>query len=295
MEEQTLLELFSIPIGLKPKVKIDDVQLYGSTSLDKNYKKSIAKSETASYASAQISRLVDNGMLNACYLNKGIIRVLLWKVLVIHPIKSILAFFAPHTNKIYILIDNNISIVGYIPNKFLGNLTIHETCHMGCFNDYMGFFNIFSQDLINYYSNYFKILFKLDEVPEKKVKDFAFSLVKSETQKVRRTIILPVIETFLESLRKYFKGTTEEFDRLKNMYLFICRVIMSSWNEQSMRDIMNSRDVIAPLYKSYRESFGFRTRHILHCQEVVTASEVICVYSEIAPHDKIVSMLSLIK
>ena len=295
MHEETLLELFSIPIGLKPTVKIDDVQLYGSHSLDKNYKKSIAKSESAGYAADQISRLVDIGKVNPCYLNKGIIRVLLWKVLVIHPIKSILAFFSPGTNKIYILIDNNISIVGYIPNKFLGNLTIHETCHMSCFSDYMGFFNIFSQDFINYYSNYFKLLFKMDSVPEKKIRDFAFVLVKSESQKGRRTVILPIIEKFLESLRKYSKQPKDEFDRLKNMYLFMCRVIMSPWTEQSMRDIGNSRDVIVPLYKSYQTSFGFKTRHILHCQEVVTASEVICVYSEVAPKDKIISELSLIK
>jgi hypothetical protein len=193
MQEEVLLELFSIPIRLKPTVKVDDVQLYGSGSLDRNYKKAILNSKTASFASDQISKLVDNGRVNLCYLNKGIIRVLLWKVLVVHPFKSVLAFYSSNTNKVYIIIDNNIGILGHISNKLLGSLTIHECSHMSCHSNYSSFFNLFSQELTNYYSNYFKSLFSLDTISEKDVKDFAFFLIKSETQKDRRAKILPVI------------------------------------------------------------------------------------------------------
>jgi hypothetical protein len=293
--QEILLELFSIPIRLKSTVKVDDVQLYGSSSLDKNYKKAISNSESASFVSDQISKLVDNGRVNLCYLNKGIIRVLLWKVLVVHPFKSVLAFFSTSTNKVYIIIDNNIGILGHVSNKLLGSLTIHECCHMSSFNNYSSFFNLFSEDLTNYYSNYFKELFKLDNISEKDVKNFAFSLIKSETQKDRGAKILPVIEGFLDSLKKSFKGDSKEFEEIKDRYIIVCKAVLGGWDSQAFKDVMNSKKVIAPLYKAYRTTFGLRTKNVLHCQEVVTASEVVCVYSEIAPKEKILPMLSLIK
>jgi len=293
--QEILLELFSIPIKLKPTVKVDDVQLYGSSSLDRNYKKAISNSKSASFVSDQISKLVDNGRVNLCYLNKGIIRVLLWKVLVVHPFKSVLAFFSTSTNKVYVIIDNNIGILGYVSDKLLGNLTIHECSHMASFNNYSGFFKLFSEDLTNYYSNYFKELFKLDNISEKEVKNFAFSLIKSETQKDRAAKILPVIEGFLDSLKKSFKGDSKEFDEIKDRYIILCKALLGGWNTQTFKDVMNSKKIIASLYKAYITTFGLRTRNVLHCQEVVSASEVICVYSEIAPKEKILSMLSLIK
>jgi len=295
MLEEILTELFSIPIGLKPTVKVGDAQLYGSASLDKNYKKSIAKSETASFASDQISSLVDRGKINLCYLNKGIVRVLMWKVLVVHPFKSVLAFFSTKTNKVYIVIDNNISYLGHISNTLVGSLTIHECCHMASYSDSTSFFNLFSQELTNFYSNYFKSVFKLDIISQKDVRDFAFDLIKSETQKDRRTKVLDIVDKFLDSLKKDFKGKSKEFDKLRDRYIIVCKAILGTWDAQAYRDIMNSREIIIPFYRTYKSTFGLRTRHILHCQEVVTASEVVCVYSQIAPSDKILSMFSLIK
>jgi len=229
-----------------------------------------------------------------CYLNKGIIRVLLWKAFV-HPFKSVLAFYSSNTNKVYIIIDNNIGILGHVSNKLLGSLTIHECSHMSCHSNYSSFFNLFSQDLINYYSNYFKSLFSLDTISEKDVKNFAFSLIKSETQKDRRAKVLLVIEGFLDSLKKSFKGDTKEFDKTKDRYMFVCKTMLGSWDSQAVKDIMNSKEIIGLLYKAYITTFGLRTRNVLHCQEVVTASEVVSVYSEIAPKEKILPMLSLIK
>lgn len=295
MQEGMLLELFSVPIMLKPTVKIDDVQLYGSSSLDKNYKRAISKSETASFVSDQISKLVSSGRINVCYLNKGIIRVLLWKVLAVHPFRSVLAFFHLKTGKVYVIIDNNISIFGHISDQLLGRLTIHESCHMSCNANYSGFFNLFSQDLLNYYSNYFKSLFSLSDIPEKSLKSFIFSLIKSESQKDRSSKVLTIIGEFLDSLKKGLKGSSEDFDKIRDRYIIVCKAMLGAWDNRAFRDIMDSKEIIAPLYKSYRTTFGLRTSNILHCQEVVIPSEVVCVYTQVAPKEKIISMLALIK
>ena len=292
MQEEILVELFSIPIFLKRIIKVDDVELYGSNSLNKSYKKAMTKSDTASFASAQISKLVDDGKINPCYMNKGIYRVLKWKFFANTPKKAIAAFFSMGTNKVYIIIDNNISIFGNISDTLLGKLTIHEACHMASYNDSRSFFNLFSEELTSYYSNYFKFLFDLKDISEKTVKDFVSFLCKYEGLPK----LLPVVESFLDSLRKSFKGDSSKFDTLRDRYILVCKVVLGDWrNDRAIRILLSNRQIIVPFYKSYARTFGIIDQEIFHFQEVVVPSEVVCVYSPKAPREKILSVLSLIK
>ena len=294
MQEEILVELFSIPIFLKPIVKVDDVQLYGSNSLTKSYKKAMIKSDTASFASGQISKLVDDGKINPCYMNKGIYRVLKWKFFANTPKKDIAAFFSMGTNKVYIIIDNNISIFGNVSDTLLGKLTIHEACHMASYNDNHSFFSLFSEELTNYYSNYFKFLFSLKDISEKRVKDFVSFLSEYENEKGLPKV-LPVIEDFLDSLKKSFKGDSSKFDTLRDRYILVCKVVLGDWNDRAVRILLSNRQIIVPLYKSYASTFGITDRENFHYQEVVFPSEVVCVYSQKAPREKILSVLSFIK
>jgi hypothetical protein len=300
MQEEMLTELFSIPVGLKKVVKVDDVDLYTSDSLIKNFKKSISDSVILQVHYDKISSLVDRGRIIPCYINRGIIKVFLWKFLSdrskSHNYGHVLAFFHHRTNNMYILIDNNINYTGYISNEFLGELVIHESVHMARFENTNSFYKIFSKDLTKFYSHYFKNLFQLSSISDKDVSKYVLDLLLLREKSLKEMI--KITEIFLDSLKKNYEYGDIEFNKLKYNYLYICKFTrITEKTSDFYNELLKYKQIILPFYKAYKSAFDIPHRNLPFCyQELYEPSEAMCMYCEkVLPKEKISSMFSLIK
>lgn len=303
MQERMLLELFSIPIGLKKVVKVDDIDLYTSDSLIENFVKALSESEILQAFSDKISSLVRSGRVIPCYINRGIIKVFLWKLLergAEHKYGSSLAFFYTKTNAIYILIDNNTSYLGLISNDFLAKLIIHELAHMASFNDRVNFKKLFYDELSTFYSIYFQELFKISDVDKKYVMNYISDIMMLKRSGVKHDAKKGIAKTesFLDSLKKKYHIPKENFDKIKSKYMYVYKMVLYVDRDiKFMRELLANKEIIIPFARAYRKAFGMNIlQEGVPFQEIWEPSEVICQYcEEHAPKEKVLKMLSLIK
>jgi len=293
---ENLNELFSIPIGLKPVTKVSGVQLYSSESLLNGYIKAIRETDATKNLSDIIVKLVNDNRIIPCYINKGILRVLVWKLFVFGPLRQIIALFNLEENKVFILIDNNISFIGYVSNEHLSKLTLHECSHMAAYNKSSEFYKLFSKELLDFYTFYFKSLFKSQSISEKSVSKFVRFISSSETELNRDTkVIVESIRKLLLNFRSSFEGSDENFNTIVENYLRVVTLLLTIWTKNTFIEILKLKTIITPFYRSYQTVFGINTvGRVLHCQEVIFPSEVISVYSEKTPQEKLTSMLSML-
>lgn len=303
MQEEILLELFSIPVGLKKVIKVDDVELYTSDSLTKNFVKALSESEILQAFSDKINSLVNDGRVVPCYINRGITKVFLWKFLtkgLEHKYGSSLAFFSSKSNAVYVLIDNNISYFGFISNDFLSKLIIHELAHMSSFNDWNGFSKLFSTELTTFYSNYYQELFKLSDIDKEEVSNYVLDIIKIRKNGVSVDVKkhMSRVESFLDFLKKKYNIKAEDFDRIKSKYIHIYKLVLFVDRDKAfIQELVKNKEIIIPFVKAYRKSFGIDIlSRSTPFQEIYEPSEVICEYcEETAPKEKVLKMLSLIK
>ena len=303
MQEEMLLELFSVPVGLKKVVKVDDVELYTSDSLTKNFLKALLDSEILQTFSEKITSFVNNGKVIPCYINRGIIKVFLWKFLskgLEHKYGSSLAFFSVSANKVYVIIDNNISYAGFISNDFLAKLIIHELVHMASFSNRPSFLKLFSSELGTFYSNYFNALFKFSDISKEEAIKYVSDLMMlhKSSAKFDTKKSIAMTDSFLDSLQKKHKIPSENFGRIKSKYMYVYKLVLfADRNIDFIRKLVENKEVILPFVKAYRKSFGIDImKDSVPFQEIIEPSEVICEYSqEAAPREKVLSVLSLVK
>jgi hypothetical protein len=298
MQEEILTEFFSIPVGLKKIVKVSGVDLYTSDSLVKNFKKFTTECPVLQSFSDKINLLVDRGRIIPCYINKGIVKVFLWKILSnrsgSHDLGNTLAFHHSDTGNVYILIDNNISFAGHINDEFLGKLTIHECTHMAGQDNKKGFSNLFLKDLTKFYSYYFKALFELKDISEKDVSKYVSMLLVSDRVKE----ILDKTGPFLDSLKESYEYTDDEFNKLKYDYLRVLKFTMTvPPTSNFFTELSKQKEIIITFYSAYKAVFGILSMYLtFRYQELYDPIEVICSYFDVVfPKEKILSMLSLIK
>jgi len=129
MKEADVQEMFAIPVGLRHVANVDGIPLYSSKNLKIKHLKAMAKVRDTKPVVPVLFKLVDKGEITPCWLNKGLIRLTAFKIFAPAGIKSIRGFFYPPSNKIYLLIDNNM-VFGFSSNNFLATLTLHEGMHM---------------------------------------------------------------------------------------------------------------------------------------------------------------------
>jgi hypothetical protein len=298
MQEEILTEFFSIPVGLKKTVRVLGVDLYTSDSLNRNFKKSAIESSILQPFSDKINSLVDRERIIPCYINKGIIRVFLWKVLANRSrntdLGNTLAFYHSDTGNVYILIDNNISFLGAINDEFLGKLIIHECAHMAGYDDKKGFSNLFLKDLTKFYSYYFKTLFQLKSISDKDVSKYISLLLDT----VRVKEIFDRTGPFLDSLKESSKYDSDDFNKLKSKYLYTLKfAMMTSATTSFFIELLKQKEIILPFYAAYKAVFGILSHNLtFRHQELYEPTEVICAYFDVIhPREKISSMFSLIK
>jgi len=281
--EDQLNEVFASPFGLKPVVKIDGMPLYGSDSLNESYLKAIEKSGRTSPAALKFRGLVEKRRIVPCFLTKGVLQFVAWKVFAPVHIQSVMGFYDPtKTKRVYILIQNNANIFSFVSNDFLAKLTIHELMHMLADLKTSIFMNMFSNELAAYYKTFFQMIFSINDLDTGKVNKilkFIFMDIERRSEKLTNGTLNKYSDLLKKELSPVSSLTPLKFDEMLLDYFTIIRLYLTN-----VAKFFASRDkfrhILIPLYLSYRNTFNMKNLTTVCIQELIFPSEVICILSE---------------
>ncbi|MEA2092053.1 MAG: hypothetical protein U9O83_06780, partial [Campylobacterota bacterium] len=163
MEKIQTNEMFAPPIGLKPVVKFDNELFYGGDNLNRSFIKALDKSSRTNKLTSHFEKMIKKKQLVPCFLSKGFLSFMKWRVFAPSGIKNIMAFYNPKNKNIYILLHNDLNIFGYTSNNFLAKLTMHESIHMFADKNPSKFINIFKNEIDLFYKIMLCKIFSIDE------------------------------------------------------------------------------------------------------------------------------------
>lgn len=302
-------EIFALPIGLQKVIIVSGIPLYGSKNLNIKFLNSINNSKRGKLIYNSVEKMVNEKKVIPCFADSGIINFFrrriskntsggLLRILKIiigagkpidHPLDYVLAFYDFNSGKIIVLISNHIT------EKFSVNISddsislslTHELMHMFAHQNPSKFLSLFKDELNSYYTNYFKIIFKLKD--EKSIENDIESIYSNLFLKCELPTIVSIstMLTKLKELKKYSVLNEDKFNEICIDYIKLSKVILEGDLQKFIKETKEKyKYLVIPLYKSYKLSFG--RSPIKGCgQELIYPSEVICGYSDIKISSKI--------
>jgi len=290
MAKKDVQEMFAIPVGLRHVANVDGIPLYSSKSLKIKYVKAMSKVKNTKPIVSTISKLVEKGEITPCWLSKGLFRLTAFKIFAPAGIKTIKGFFYPPSNKIYLLIDNNM-VFGFSSNRFLAVLTVHEGMHMFAKKHPSTFLSIFGDDLAKFYSFIFDKIFKLEG---KKIKEldsiikFLFRNLEGTLARVSNPnpLLVRYYNILDKALKPYSSLDENEFKKILTAYIVVAKIYLKDV-DMFLRVQRKFGMILSPLYEAYRRQFKAKNLGTICVQELVYPSEVIAVLSEVRPSSKV--------
>lgn len=274
-------ELYALPVGLKEVIKIDNIPLYGSDSLNKKFVKSIENSSNGKIILDEVKMLIDNNVVIPCFAESNILsyfrkRIALNKNMKFlkfikfvitgsnsldHPLDYVLALFDKENNKIIVLISNHIDedkVFGKVPDDYIVMSIVHELVHMFTHSYPNKFLNIFKDELNLYYSNFFTEIFKLkpdksiDSVVRSIYKFMLFNCEMSDSVNVKNLL------KNLINLKTYSNLNDEQFKKVCVDYLNVVKIFVSSNSISKFFDDVKGKYkyILKAVYNSYQVSFN---------------------------------------
>lgn len=277
-------EVFILPTGLKEVARLDDSPLYGSDHLNEKFLKALSKQDKTKGSLNKVESLINKRMLIPCFLDKGILHFIGWRIFGPSSIKSIAGFFNPEDERIFILISNDANIFTYVSNHFLANLTVHELSHRAAFLDANKFYHTFRQELIDFYKHLFCELFKIDK---KKLDDkIVFNIIKFMFQNIEMEpgqVSSHALILYSQLIRMQLKGLSDlkhdNFLVVADDYIQIIGIFLKDLNG-FFNAIDQYEHILVPIYRAYKQSLGIRNASTVCIQELIYPSEVIALLSE---------------
>lgn len=283
----SLQEVFAPPIGLKEVVKLDGLSLYGSDKLNEKFIVALSKSGRTKDLVDKFEILVKNKDIIPCFYGKGFTHFILWRIFAPLGERSVMGFYDPvFTNKVYLLISNNSNIFGFTSNDTLATLTIHEMCHKFAHDSPSLFLSRFRPELTKFYKYYWCEVFQVkeDNLADSVVYELILSLFKKcEAGSHDDKVLFENFKTFTKELTsvvaKLSTLNDEEFVEVGVKYVQCISIFMRNLND-FINVIPRYRQVLAPLYNSYKYALGSKNLQTVAIQELIYPSEVVAVYSE---------------
>lgn len=294
-------EFFALPIGLKPIPIFGSLQLFTSESLKKSYIESMSSMPKMSNISGTISKMVENEMIIPCFLTKGILSTILFKMFPTdrarndeqffkEEMRNVFGFYESGSKKIYILISNQINKFGFTNNERIYNVTVHESCHMASSKNQSKFMNSFRIFLSDYYTNYFTKIFSLDFVDNKLIND----IIKLLFTKFEKSTIVTQsnLKKYHELMMKFRDSSQagDSFDKIVHDFFVAIRLFTSS-TSQFIKSMNQFSHITDPLQTSYSDTFGGVDPGNIPIQELIFPSEVIAIGSEITHSKDIINRI----
>jgi len=283
MDDKHLEELFAPPIGLELEAVVDGQKFYSSQRLKEAFIKSMGASGRATHIFKQVEKLVmKKKLIVPCYLSKNMYRFFKHKAFGGEDDKSILGFYHMVQKRVFILIDNTVSPIGTAKNDFLASTTMHECVHLYADKMKGKFFSTFKQELERFYVSYFARLFQLKTKPNvmpvvKFISDFEYK--RSEQINKRLTKYYYLLE---KTVKPHSQLDEKEFETVLQNYIVSIKLSLMNFTTFT-RMYRDYKAIYGPIDRAYQEAFGKRNVFTTPYQELSSASEVICVLSEMKP------------
>jgi len=237
-------------------------------------------------------RLVNSNVVIPCFLTKGVVSTILYRIGPIGRIRSeqqyfreefrqVFGFYENDTSKIYLLISNSISKYGFVNNDLLSEILIHETMHKLANDSPEKFWSIFRKKLFDFYYFYFQDTFKLKGVFDIEIEDIIkFLFMKFErARNIDNKNLLKYHEKIMK-LKPYSSLDSKTFDSFVKNYIVLIKLFTKSFMV-FLKNINDFRSILAGLERSYKSIFGGIDIKNICVQELLFPSEVISVASEI--------------
>jgi len=283
MDDKHLEELFAPPIGLELEAVVDGQKFYSSKKLKEAYIKSMGASGRATHIFKQVEKLVmKKELIVPCYLSKNMFRLFKHKFFGGADDKSIVGFYHMIQKRVFILIDNSVSIVGTAKNDEIASTTMHECVHLYADRMKSKFYGTFKQELERFYISYFSRLFQLKTKPNvKRVIKFISSFEYKRSEQINKSLT-----KYYYLLEKTVKphSQLDEKDFVAILQTYIVSIKLSLMNFTTFTRMYRDYKVVyGPIDRAYQEAFGKRNVFTTPYQELSSVSEVICVLSEMRP------------
>jgi hypothetical protein len=285
----------AIDISLKKVYEIDGHPLYTSSSLIRQFLEVINKDPRCKSQTSDYIKLVKAGKIVPCYFTKVFLRIFEREFDskdLPEEAKHVAGFYATNKYKAYILIDRKyLKKLKYA--KFLIHVTVHELTHMFSREHPNQFISLFKDDLLKFYSSYFKKVFKLkDDNIETETKD----LINFMYHEFEMKGIISTRKLYEKIQENFSKLTTMNEDDFENLLFLYCNIVMI-YHHYGIMEIVKSRlkykEILDPIKETYKEVFD-NTVPSIHVQELLTPSEVMCILSETDKGSKFNQMISLL-
>lgn len=286
-----LQELVSMPISLKLETIIDGTKFYSSDSLKQKFIMAFEKSSKGKNVSNEIRSLVQKNLILPCYKSKNLFSFIK-KKLSSNVEKYILGFYHIDEKKVIVLIENSISIIGTAANNDLASTTIHECMHLIAGRNLSKFIQVFIRYLRSYYSEFIKDYFKVENVSQKKIDEMIKYIIRFERKGFRYAN--KELGNYFRLIESLFKNDTlleaQDFQsRLTSMIialkLFIVHMpsLMKNSRQYSM--------LFTSLNQAYFNAFRKKNDYTTPIQELISVSEIACVFSEMDPQNSVIKRL----
>jgi len=289
--QQNIAEMLNLPFNLKLVAQIDSLKLYSSTNLMKKYIKSLKKDKYFKQSNNIDDLILKKKRIIPCYLTKGMISFTFYKIFAPISLKSVCGFYSPQSKRIYILISNNTKFSIYISDEQLASLTLHECMHAYCDQNNSSFVSTFKKDIINFYDNFFGILFgKNNQELANDISIIASKFEKSSSNNITGDDVQKYIKEYISLLKKVYNDNdmVDNIERMMTMFMFNQRAFF-----QNIRSFV---DIIKSFYNAYYKTFGTKNTQTLPVQEFFYPSEVIAIASELSKQkSKFVNVIDKLK
>jgi len=194
-----------------------------------------------------------------------------------HQFHGVLGFYTPKTNTIFILIDVGYKVLGWVPDKHLCAVTLHEAMHFAAKKDSRKFLQINIKAFYDYYSEFLKIVYETRNVDKKALVEWITYIHRFETSKGKVNLNMKdYTGKIVAAIKDHTKLSNKDID-IRNSYLWSYVVgTYSNSGSQQMNIIRKYRNIYSALMDAYKKAFGFTARTLAY-QELFTSSEVICI------------------
>ncbi len=301
MDEQIaqITELFAAPRGtLQLAINYGGVKIYTSSVLKQNFMKAMSKSSRTAPVVSTILKLIGKGEFLPCYLTDTIIKTILKK----QPPEF--KGYAGQTIGRYILVfvDNDTNIFGFASNNDLSITTLHELIHKASNKFPRQFYQTFKSELTTFYKNYWSQLFmveknRLDDKNVERIINFIYT--NTEKGIKSNKVLVEYHRMLLETFKDISTLPPKKLQKMVTDYIVVIKIV---WKAMAagvpsliVKVIFANRQIIVPLYTSYKTTFGINVKHIkeLCYQELYAPSEVISLPALIKrPSQKVYKMVN---
>lgn len=275
---ENLTELKAIPKNATPRVQIGGTTFYGSRELDQQFIEAVRKEPIVNPVWKKIAELINNGVVNPCYLSSGIFSFLVNKIFSPHDESGTLGFFSPKTKKIYIIVDNWASLWGNAPDEGITRTLIHECTHLFANVKPKEFLALNKEDLGKFYGEFLTRYFRVDKYNKDDMQDLATFIFYEYEMTMKDTIDFKEYWNRLEKLfMKRSNFNSNDFDYHVRVYFTMIKFLFTNISALRQYYLTTFREMYVSMYRGYTAALNIKPNGTLIVQELVFPSEVMCV------------------